>query len=326
VKKLLVLAVSFLSVAFLVSAVLSVGFWAGLDRVWVTPSPGAAPSLAVAFLLPAERDPFWDALVADLRKAGEPRRYGFEVYRYASTGTNIRELLEKASLSRVNAVLCFPPDSDDLTDVVNAAEGRGVPVFLLENDLPNSKRRVFFGASPFQLGHSIGRLISQTLPQARRGGVLLSQTSLDRQTVRNSLFLNGLNEGLSRSEGEFQWEEVISPPGRFAGEELVWSFLREPFPPQVLVTSNAKDTSGALQTIVEANRVGRTRLIGVGEDPGLRAALEQGLVAGLLTRDAQEWAGILFQNLDASLHGGSVSSYVNLPVHALTPPGEVHGD
>ena len=325
-KKLLVLVVSFLSVAFLVSAVLSVGFGAGLDRVWAPQRSGEPVALAVALLLPAERDPFWDTLVEELRKAGEPQKYGFEIYRYASTASNLRELLEKASLSRVDAILCLPPDSDDVSDVVNAAEARGVPVFLLENDLPNSKRRVFFGASPFQMGNTVGRLIAQTMPNARRGGVLLSQTSLDRQTVRNSLFLNGLNEGGSRSAGELQWEESISPPGRFAGEELVWAFLREPNPPQILVTTNAKDTSGALQTIVEANRVGKTRLVGVGEDPGLRTALSQGLVAGLVTRDPGEWAGILFQNLDSSLHGGAVSSYVNLPVHALTPSGAFRGD
>jgi ABC-type sugar transport system substrate-binding protein len=326
VKRLLVFAVSFLSVAFLVSAALSVGFGAGLDRVWLPQRTGEPAALAVAFLLPAERDPFWDALVDDLRKAGESQRYGFEIYRYSSTGSNLRELLEKASLSRVDAVLCLPPDSEDITDVVNAAESRGVPVFLLENDLPNSKRRVFFATSPFQMGHLVGRLIAETVPTARRGGVLLSQTRLDRQTVRNSLFLNGLNEGFSRSSGDVQWDEAISPPGRFAGEELVWTFLRAPNPPQILVTTTAKDTSGALQTIVEANRVGRTRLVGVGEEPGLLAALSQGLVAGLVTRDAGQWAEILFQTLDSSLHGAAVSSYVNLPVHALTPSGEFHGD
>jgi len=306
-----------LSAAFLVSAVLSVGFLSGLDQVWSTAPIKDAGGKVVAVLLPSERDPFWDDLITALRKAGDRLHLSFEVTRYSPSAANAREVIEKTTLSQVDALLCFPPDSLDVTDVVNAAEGRGLPVLLLENDLPNSMRRVYLGSSSFQVGHELGRLIHHVLPSLHRGGVLLSQSNLERQTVRNSLFLNGLYEGLSPGRGEFQLAEVISPPGRFAGEELVWSLLRQEPTVQVLVTSNPKDTSSALQTIVEANKVGKTRLVGVGEDAGLRSALAEGMVAGLVTRDAEEWAGRIAETLQALFAGQSVSSYVNLPVHAL---------
>lgn len=324
-KKLLFLAVGFLLAAFIVSAVLSVGFLSGLDRVW---APGSSPvgnNRVVAVLLPSERDPFWDELVQALRKDGLTHGISFEVTRYTPSGTNAREVIEKTALSQVDALLCYPPDAMDVSDVINSAEGRGLPVLLLENDLPNSKRRVFLGASTFQMGHELGELIHNLVPLARRGGVLLSQTNRDRQTVRSSLLLNGLNESLSRSGGDFVLEEVISPPGRFAGEELVWNLLRREPPIQVLVTTNPKDTSSALQTIVEANKVGKTRLVGVGEDSALRGALAQGMLAGLIVRDSAEWSDLITSTLDALFLGQSVSSYVNLPIHALPVGGVVRG-
>jgi len=314
VKKLFLLAAAALSIAFLISAALSVGFLAGLDQIWTVQS-GDEGGRMVAVLLPSERDPFWDDLVVSLRKEGQSN-LRFEVARYSPSGENAREVIEKTALSEVDALLCLPPDSVDVTAVVNTAEARGLPVLLLENDLPNSRRKVFLGAGSFQMGHDVGRLIRTTVPGAHRGGVLLSQSNLDRQTVRNSLFLNGLNDGLSR-EGDFTLQEVISPPGRFAGEELVWSLLRQDPSVQVLVTTNPKDTSSALQTIVEANKVGKTRLVGVGEDPGLQAALHQGLISGLITRDADEWAAVISTTLQALFSGKSVSSYINLPIHSL---------
>ena len=316
VKKFFLLALAVLSIAFLVSAALSVGFLAGLDQIWAVQSEDEG-GRAVALLLPSERDPFWDDFVVSLRKDTSGSAIRFEVTRYSPSGENAREVIEKTALSQVDALLCLPPEGVDVSEVVNTAEGRGLPVLLLENDLPNSKRRVFLGAGSFQMGHDVGRLIRAKVPGAHRGGVLLSQSNLDRQTVRNSLFLNGLNDGLSR-EGDFTLQEVISPPGRFAGEELVWNLLRQDPPVQVLVTTNPKDTSSALQTIVEANKVGKTRLVGVGEDPGLRAALQEGLISGLITRDATEWAAVISTTLQSLFSGKSVSSYINLPIHSLT--------
>lgn len=316
-KKLLLVAVATLSLAFLASVVLSVAFLAGLDQIWTSQSERDDGDKAVAVLLPAERDPFWDDLVAALRREGGRLKIAFEVARYSPSGTNARETFEKTVLSQVDGVVCFPPEGLDVTEVVNAAEERGLPVLLLENDLPQSKRRVFLGASTFQMGHEVGLIIRGLPGQVRRAGVLLSQTNRDRQTVRNSLFLNGMSEGLSGMGRDFSLEEVISPPGRFAGEELVWDLLRREPALQVLVTTNSKDTSSALQTIVEANRVGKTVLVGVGEDQSLRTALEQGLIEGLITRDATEWARTISSTLVTVFAGETVSSYVNLPVHPL---------
>lgn len=325
-QKLFLFALAFFSFAFLVFVLLSVSFSAGLDQVWAVRGSDEGTGRAVALLLPSERDSFWDDLIVSLQKSGSEVHLQFEVTRYNPSGDNSREVIEKISLSQVDALLCLPPDSVDITEVVNAAEGRGLPVLLLENDLPNSKRRVFFGVGSFQMGHEVGRLIRSRLVGTRRVGVLLSQSNLERQTVHNSLFLNGLNEGLSQQAGDFSLQEVISPPGRFAGEELVWSLLRQDPPPQVLVTTNSKDTSGALQTIVEANRVGKTRLVGIGEDRVLRAALDQGLVSGLITRNPDEWAAVITKALQSVFSGQSMSSYVNLPIHALGSQGEGNGN
>lgn len=317
-KKLFLLASLLLSLAFGVSLVFSMIFLSGLDQVWVAQAGETSTERAVAVLLPAERDPFWDDLVASLRKEGARIKVVFEVTRYSPSGTNAREMIEKMALSQVDALLCYPPDSIDVADVVNSAESRGLPVLLLENDLPQSLRRVFLGASSFQVGHEVGALIRGIERPFHRVGILLSQSNLARQTIRNSLFLNGLNEGLSGDRRDFLLEEVISPPGRFAGEELVWTLLRRDPPVQILVTTNPKDTSSALQTIVEANRVGKIRLVGVGEDANLRSALEQGMIEGLITRDSGEWAKTVAQTLQSLFAGQTVSSYINLPVHALS--------
>jgi ribose transport system substrate-binding protein len=277
-------------------------------------------------LLPVERDPFWDDLVAALKVVGSDRGLTFEVTRYAPTGANAQDVLEKTALSQVDALVCYPPDSGDVTDVINAAESRGLPVLLLDHDLPNSRRRVFLGTSDFQMGQQVGLLIAVQVPGARRAGVLVSQANVGRQSVKNSLFINGLNDALSQARREVTLQEVVSPPGRFAGEELVWNLLRREPGVQVLVTTNPKDTSGALQTIVEANKVGKTKLVGVGEDPALRTALSQGLISGLIVRDANEWAALVATTLEAVFGGQPVSSYVTLPIHALSAGEVFHGN
>lgn len=323
VKKLLILAASVLSAAFLVSAGLSVAFLTGLEEVWAQDSVAQSRGRVVAVLLPAERDGFWDELTAALHRVGG-RDLDFQVSRLTTGVASTAERLERTSFSLVDGMLCTVPDGLDLTSVVDGAEGRGVPVLLLENDLPSSHRRAFLGVSSYQTGQLIAALIRDRVPNYRRPGVLLSQAAADRQTVKSSLLLNGLNEGLSVGGRSFGLTEMISPPGRFAGEELVWSLLRREPAVDVLVTTDPKDSSSALQAVVEANKVGKVRLVGVGEDQGLRAAIGQGLLTGLVVRDADEWASVIAGTFRDVFAGRSISAYVNLPVHGLTSAGEVH--
>ncbi|NNM67192.1 MAG: substrate-binding domain-containing protein [Spirochaetales bacterium] len=317
VKPLFIVLLFILFIAFLVSAVLSVSFLLGVKPEWdsasETSSSPARPYIAV--LLPDSRDTFLKDLLVGIHQKAVKDHIDLEIYRYGIAEGSQSLNLERLTMARIAGVLLLPSEDPKITAAIDQAEKRNIPVVLIQNDVPQSHRRAFVGPSSYQLGLEAGRLIKSLKISSIHAGILLSQSDQTKQTVQSSLFVNGLSDGLEMSLSDFSFEERISPPGRFAGEELVWQIMHDDPLLNVLITTNPKDSLSALQVVVEANRVKKIRLVAVGEDKELQEALKQKVIQALILRDPVRLGEEAMSTMSAILQGKPVSSYRAVPVH-----------
>ncbi|NNM53562.1 MAG: substrate-binding domain-containing protein [Spirochaetales bacterium] len=321
-KSLFIFFIVVLVAAFLVSAGLSISFLVGANPALNFPQSNhietevSAPYLAV--LLPDSREAFMRELLEGIQVQANEDHVEMEVATYGLSEGSAVANMERLTLARVAGILLLPPEDPRILKAIDQAEAHGVPVVLLDRDFPQSRRRAFVGPSPYQEGSEMARLIEKLGLNDLHVGVLLSQVDQKRQTVSSSLLVNGIAEGLGKPSLALDMDERISPPGRFAGEELVWQLFYSDPRLNVLVTTTAKDSLSALQAVTEANKLGTVNLIAVGEDHELKKALRQGILKGLILRDPVGWGKTAVKTLVAIIHGESVSSYISLPVKGYT--------
>ena len=316
-KPLFIVLLFILFFAFLVSAILSVSFLLGVKPEWGSALESSSSSSRpyIAVLLPDSRDTFLKDLLVGIRNQATADHVDLEIYHYGIAEGSQSLNLERLTMARIAGVLLLPSEDPKITAAINQAEKRNVPVVLIQNDVPQSHRRAFVGPSSYQLGLEAGRLIKSLRISSIHAGILLSQSDQTKQTVQSSLFVNGLSDGLEMPLSDFSFEEKISPPGRFAGEELVWQIMHDDPLLNVLITTNPKDSLSALQVVVEANRVKKIRLVAVGEDTELREALQQKVIQALILRDPVRLGEEAMSTMSAILKGKPVSSYRTVPVH-----------
>lgn len=306
-----------LSVVFLAATLASIGLLTGISQVWQPAgNPVGQPAQpAVGVLLPSDQGNFWKQFASTLVKKGQTAGLNIVLDWYQQN--QAYGPLDRLSLSDLQALVVYPPETEVILPLLARCRERGLPVALLETDLPHSARTLFLGSNAYQQGLALGKRLRDSVRTPQHGLVLRSQ-STSGQSLRTSLFMTGLRKALEGHPGsQIDLDEAGLPPGRFAGEESVWSLLRQPSPPNFLITLNADATLSALTAIVEANRVGKTSLLGVGEDAQLLEASRQGLLTGLLYRDADTWARTLLLTVKNLLAGPPDTVYVNLPVDLL---------
>ena len=321
-KSLFVFFIFILIAAFLVSAGLSISFLVGVNPALSFPQANhieakiSAPYLAV--LLPDSREAFMRELLEGIQLEANHDKVEMEVATYGLSEGSAVANMERLTLARVAGILLLPPEDPQILKAINQAEAHGIPVVLLDRDFPQSRRRAFVGPSPYQVGNEMARLIVKLGLKEIHVGVLLSQVDQKHQTVSSSLLVNGIADGLDKKNTPLDMDERISPPGRFAGEELVWQLFYSDPKLNVLVTTTAKDSLSALQAVLEANKLGTVNLIAVGEDHELKDSLRQGVLKGLILRDPIGWGKTAVQTLVDILQGKSVSSYISLPVRGYS--------
>ncbi len=151
-----------------------------------------------------------------LRFAFVPKALHIPVFRYARTGAeraareigNVeilwrgpettdelrqKEILESFIAQRVDGIAISCLNGDLLTDAINRAVDRGIPVVTWDSDAPRSRRQVFYGVNDFEAGEALGEGLARLI--GGRGSVALI-TSLGADNLKKRL--DGAKAALAR--------------------------------------------------------------------------------------------------------------------------------
>ncbi|MBS4223782.1 LacI family DNA-binding transcriptional regulator [Lederbergia citrea] len=118
----------------------------------------------VAFILPVLPVYFWDEIEEEIKKAAEVyESFGFvaHIHRVDTIPKEkqisfIKEFIDD---NPYDALVISPHDADPYTDIINEGIKKGIPIFTLNNDVPQSERILFVGGDYYQAGFLAAELI-----------------------------------------------------------------------------------------------------------------------------------------------------------------------
>ncbi|WP_046179276.1 LacI family DNA-binding transcriptional regulator [Domibacillus tundrae] len=122
-------------------------------------------TMTVLFILQVIPDYFWGEIEREIRKTAllfEDFGFKVEVARVSSTEQKIQiayfeNVIEE---NEYDAIVITPYDSKPFIASINKAINRGIPVFSLNNDVPESQRISFVGSDYYDAGYLAAELIS----------------------------------------------------------------------------------------------------------------------------------------------------------------------
>ncbi|MDY6338442.1 MAG: substrate-binding domain-containing protein [Saccharofermentans sp.] len=235
------------------------------------------------------------------------------------TGENLSATYSKADRiniaisSKVDGIILEGDDSEETKELIRKAEDAGVPVVTILSDCEGSERKSFIGLNQYTLGTEYGNTLTEISTDKYPMSVLILKNGNSDDFIIQAIQkqLTGRFVAISSKE--------VDTSSQFTSEENIMKTLDELNKmPDVIICLNDKITESAIQSIVEKNLVGKTRILGYYDSETIRKAIEKGSVYATFTIDTKTLAIQSVNALNEFNNTGHVSDFYTIKALKLT--------
>lgn len=236
-------------------------------------------------VVPDADDSFFAGLLDGVATEAAGAGAAVQVFRYpAASPLDAERYFDIALGAKVDGLIMYAPRDYRGQDRHAEAARSGVIFIPVGTDAPPGETGLFIGSGSLLQGIEGGRLVGGSLGSAARVGMILAGEGWSG--AEDPLY-SGLLSALGSYPGAKVVAVALAQPGILSGEAVAESMLRENPSINAVLCSNARDTVGAAQVLIDRSEVGRVLIIGADESPDIRRYIEKGVVAATVVRDSR---------------------------------------
>lgn len=270
-----------------------------------------------AFIVDDADNPFWDNVYAGAKEKGEQINTYVEKFgRGLPISYTVAERLKIAIIANVDGIIMQGNGDEETEQLINEAEGLGIPVITVLEDSSQSDRTCFVGVNNYQLGKEYGdQVLAIADDEARKLMVLLDSNSND---ATPDLIFAGIKDTLADSNIEVS-VTTIDRKNAFSSEEAIHDIMLDPKKtPDILICLNLIDTICAYQTMVDYNKVGQTKIIGYYNSHNISQAIKKEIIHSTIVIDTQGMGAYAVEALDEYASTKRVSEYIPVDTELIS--------
>ena len=225
--------------------------------------------------------PYWQDHRKGLVAAGE--ELGVSV---VFTGENGSDALRQVDIfnqvvdKNPAGILVCPIDETIMTEHINSAIAKGIPVVCIDADAPESDRLTYFGTNNYEAGYLAGQIMGEAIDGQGDVGILTIPgiRNLDER-------VRGFEECLEEKYPEVNIVAVgndLSDPSRAAN---VAGQMFEDYPTMIgLFGVDAASGVGAAIALEEKDKIGKVKVVAFDKDSSVLELVEQGTIEATLVQ------------------------------------------
>ena len=264
---------------------------------------------------------FWQSVYEEAKKAGEEVNAYVELMgSQLPTEYSRKELLRIAIESDVDGIFLEADESSEMTDLINEAVGKNIPVITVIGDNTASKRQSFVGISSYNLGRVYGSQVIE-LADEKQMKVLILMTANAKDSGQNLIYL-GIQEMLDsmKRSSQIQLENVaIDSTSSFAAEESIRDiFMESEILPDILICLDEINTTCAYQAVVDYNKVGVVNIIGYYDSETILNAIRRSVIYSTISIQTEQIGQFLIEAISEYQEVGQVSEYYTVDTSLIT--------
>jgi ribose transport system substrate-binding protein len=277
------------------------------------------PKYHFYMVAPNLSDPFWQEVKKGADDAAKHYSvaYEFKAPRFNDPGEE-KKFLNIAIASKVDGIVTHVPYNEDFTDVINTAVDEGIPVVTMENDAAASKRKTFVGVSNFLLGEEAARLINEAVGGKGKVAVIINsaQRDISSQNITVSGFKNAIAE--KNYNGINIVDVYTSEMGILSAEDIVGRIIRNQPEVDAIYVTDASDTLGVAQAVVDYNKVGEIKIVGYGDSEDILDYINKGVIYGVVMNDPYKMGYNSIKSLVEIKEKNNVSAFIDTDLKIIT--------
>lgn len=254
------------------------------------------------------------ALNEGLKKASEENNLWVKLYKFKSFETDKHcEAFDMAIAEKVDGIITNLPSGGDLQSYIERANAKYIPVVMIENDLPTSRRISFIGTNSYAYGMEAGKLLAAASNASAKAAIFNSQDTAARLNLKNQGFYNSINNYPLMGAEVFYVNEPSIIEFTTIAQNI---FLNHP---QIdsFFCSDAESTMGVVRAMIEFNKTNRI-VIGSGDTNEILKYIKNGIIYASVVEDPVSIGYLSVINLLRYKREENISQVVNPDIIVIT--------
>jgi ribose transport system substrate-binding protein len=269
---------------------------------------------------------FWQSVYKGAQEAAREEGIFVELLGQNISGEySCEELMRIAIAARTDGIIVYANESDEMTQLIDEAVSKNIPVVTLYSDNTRSSRMSFVGVGNYNIGREYGKQINNIVKEKRRNNlesdnigqrtplkiaVLVNPGSSD---AAQNLIISALQDALHQvniTDSEYNIIPVtVDNTNAFSVEESIRDiFMQDPIP-DVIMCLNELNTVCAYQAVVDFNKVGEVYILGYYNSDAIVNAVERGVLYATISIDTNQLGEYAVNALNEYYELGNTSQY-----------------
>ena len=231
------------------------------------------------------------------------------------------DLMRIAISSGVDGIFVESDESVELTELIDEAVDRDIPVVTLYGDNTHSKRCSFVGVGSYNLGREYGRQVLKIARkntwenQVIRVAIVMNAYAMD---TGQNIISSGIQDAIEQEKTEDNDFSVsyitVDDTNTFSVEESIRDIFMEERLPDIIICLNELNTTCVYQAVVDYNQVGQISILGYYDSDTIINAIDRNVVNATISIDTEQMGGFCVEALTEYYLLGNTSQYFTADV------------
>lgn len=237
-----------------------------------------------------------------------------------------KDLMQIAISSRPDGIMIAADESETMTELINDAVSKGIPVVTLYGDNTMSDRLSFVGVGGYSIGRMYGKQVINVIRDRRREDFIEAETFEERSHVKVVVVVNtdakdtgqniivpAMQDAImeeNATDAEFSVSIMtVDNSSSFSVEESIRDIFLSEEIPDVIVCLNELSTVCAYQAVVDFNKVGEVNILGYYDSADILTAIDRGGIYATVSIDARQLGEYSIKAFSDYYELGNTSEY-----------------
>lgn len=274
---------------------------------------------------------FWQSVYKGALDAAKEQGIYVELLGQNISGEySCEELMRIAIASRVDGIIVYANETDEMTELIDEATEKNIPVVTLYNDNTKSSRMSFVGVGSYNIGREYGKQINNIVKEKRRDSIesdniwqrsplkIAILVNADAGDSGQNIIISALQDSLRQvniTDAEYNISTVaVDNTNAFSVEESIRDIFLLENTPDVILCLNELDTVCAYQAVVDFNKVGEVNILGYYDSDAIVNAVDRGVLYATISIDTKQLGEYSVKALDDYYDYGNTSQYYSADI------------
>lgn len=225
----------------------------------------------------------------------------------------VLKALDKAMFANVDGIALYAYDTLEIQEKINQVTESGIPVILMNEDVPSSDRISYVGLNRYHIGMEAGESFVDLLGEEGKIAVIDQRRKGHENETAEEILLLGMKE-IFNEYPNLTLETVAYTEEGVLSAERVANGIFTTYPDITgILCMNGRNTLGIVQMLIDSNRVNDVVLIGSGNNQEIIEYISRGnVIEATVVSDNHILGKKVAEGFLEYLGTGFVSNFINI--------------